>query len=183
MSDTKPGQDEARDDDANVDATTESGSRFELQLQRALADMANLRKRMHKEIEEARRKSLEGLTAELLPVLDNFHLALGARSEQEAATGAINADAIVDGLRMVKSMLEGVLERHGLSEIRSDGCEFDPNVHEAVGVDSGSGAPPGRIVQVMARGYRLGERVLRPSRVIVAGSTDAASTPRNGESG
>ncbi|MBI5849749.1 MAG: nucleotide exchange factor GrpE [Planctomycetes bacterium] len=150
-------------------------ARLEVQLQRAMADLANLRKRMLKDADDARRRAIEGLAAELLPVLDNFHLALGARTSSEPGGAAGPSDAIADGVRMVRSMLEGVLERHGLAEIPSLQCEFDPNLHEAVGVDATSEVPPGRIVRVMARGYYLGERVLRPSRVIVSGATDGAS--------
>ena len=130
---------------------------------------------MLKEVDDARRRAIECLAGELIPVLDNFHLALGARSQADAHAGRVDPDAIVDGLRMVKSMLEGVLERHGLAEIPSEQCEFDPNLHEAVGVDANSRAAPGQIVQVMARGYWLGDRVLRPSRVIVSGTPDGAS--------
>lgn len=159
--------------------------RSEAQLQRAMADLANLRKRMQRDVEDARRRAIEALAAELLPVLDNFHLALGVKDQQEAGQGTFDAQAIVDGLRMVKSLLESVLERHGLSEIRADGADFDPNLHEAVGVDADSDAEPGRITQVMLPGYRLGDKVLRASRVIVRGDTDDAARGRreNGSAG
>ena len=161
--------------DAGVEPTSQvNTSQANVQLLRAVADLANLRKRMHKEVDEARRRAIEAITSELLPVLDNFHLALGARSQAEADAATTQADAVVDGLRMVKSMLEGVLERHGLSEIPSAGAVFDPNIHEAVGVDTQSDSEPGRVVQVMARGYRLGDRVLRPSRVLVSGEAPAS---------
>lgn len=183
MTENKNGNDEMHEPGTAGDGMdaeiNEAGSRAEVQLQRAMADLANLRRRMHKEVDEARRRAIEGLAAELLPVIDNFHLALGAKSQADASQGHIDPAAIVDGLRMVKSMLEGVLERHGLSEIQSEGAAFDPNVHEAVGVDNSGGAEPGRVVTVMARGYRLGDRVLRPSRVVVSGGVESGREPKS----
>jgi molecular chaperone GrpE len=151
------------------DAEADALARAEAQLRRSMADLANLRKRMHREVDEARRRALEGLTAELLPVLDNFHLALGVKDQQETGSGSFDPDAVVEGMRMVKSLLESVLERHGLSEIPADGCSFDPNLHEAVGVDTISDAAAGQVTQVVQRGYRIGDKVLRASRVLVRG--------------
>jgi molecular chaperone GrpE len=175
--------------ESNADATQDSAggpsaaerdptqARLEVQLQRAMADLANLRKRMLKDAEDARRRAVEGLAAELIPVLDNFHLALGATAVGSSSGAPASAEVIADGMRMVRSMLEGVLERHGLAEIPSADREFDPNLHEAVGVEPTNTVPPGRVVRVMARGYYLGERVLRPSRVVVSGAADSASRP------
>ncbi len=150
-------------------------SRLENQLQRAMADLANLRKRQARELAEARQRAIEVLVLELLPVLDNFHLALGATAAQPAAQ---DAGSIVEGLKMVRSMLEGVLERHGLGEIMTEGQTFDPNLHEAVGLDHDSDAAPGTITKVVQRGYRIHDKVLRPSRVIVRSETDGDAKDR-----
>lgn len=153
-------------------------ARLEAQLRRSMADLANLRKRMHREADEARRRAVEALTAELLPVLDNFHLALGVKDQQEAAQGTFDPEVVVEGMRMVKSLLESVLERHGLQEIPAEGRPFDPNRHEAVGVDTESDADAGRVTQVMQRGYMLGDKVLRASRVMVRGGDPGESEDR-----
>jgi molecular chaperone GrpE len=148
-------------------------SRMEVQLRRAMADLANLRKRQARDLADARQRAIEGLIVELLPVLDNFHLALGAteaRPEQE------ESGSIVEGLKMVRSMLMGVLERYGVSEITAAGEVFDPNLHEAVGLDHESDSEPGRITSVVLRGYRMNDKVLRPTRVIVKGEAPEDDT-------
>ena len=145
--------------------------RTEAQLQRAVADLANLRKRTHRDIDDARRRMVEAMSADLLPVLDNFHLALGAQDAIDASGQAAGSSAMADGMRMVKGMLEDVLARHGLAEIEAEGRPFDPNFHEAVGVDSESPVAPGLITQVLQRGYRIDDKVLRASRVIVRGES------------
>jgi len=100
-------------------------------------------------------------------VLDTFGMALAAydaQSEEDAA----DSKALVEGVRMVRTMLSGVLEHHGLQEIRSSG-PFDPNHHEAMAMEPSNEVPDGHIVRVMLTGYLLGDRVVRHSRVVVAG--------------
>ncbi|MBK8976591.1 MAG: nucleotide exchange factor GrpE [Planctomycetes bacterium] len=149
-------------------------ARTEDQLRRAMADLANFQRRKLKDVEDARRRAIEGMAAELLPVVDNFHLALGATEQGDQQEG-FDIRTIVEGMRMVRSMLESVLERHGLAEIPATGTAFDPNLHDAVGVDSSAESTPGTVTRVMQRGYRIGDKVLRPSRVIVSGQPDAES--------
>ncbi|MHC4514348.1 MAG: nucleotide exchange factor GrpE [Planctomycetota bacterium] len=164
--------------DTDVDELTqarqERDKHYE-QLQRALADLQNFRKRRGQDMAEIRQLAVEGLTAELLPVLDNFHLATDA-----ASTGADNdngegdgGNAVREGLLMVKAMLEGVLERHGLREIPAAGQAFDHALHEAVGLAEASEVPPGQVAQVVQKGYFLGDRVLRHAKVLVAGDMPA----------
>jgi molecular chaperone GrpE len=147
----------------------DDASRLESQLRRSMADLANLRKRMHKEVDDARRRAVEGMSTELLPVLDNFHLALGVT---DGDAGAYDPATVVEGMRMVKSLLESVLERHGLKEITAQGQPFDPNRHEAVGVDTESDCDEGVVTQIVQRGYTIGDKVLRATRVLVRGSTE-----------
>lgn len=151
--------------------TDERVGKLEDQLRRAMADLANLQRRRLKEVEEARHRALEGLTAELLPVLDNFHLAIGATDND---SGTFDAGTIVEGMKMVRTMLESVLERYGLTTIPSLERKFDPNLHEAVGVDRESEAEPGTITRLVQPGYRMHDKVLRASRVIVRGEPDDA---------
>lgn len=159
--------------------------RLEEQLKRTMADLANVRRRHLKEMDEARQHALEGFAAELLPVLDNFHLALDAHERNEAGEAKEETRAMVEGLEMVRTLLQAALERHGLSEIPALGEPFDPNVHEAVGVDTEASTEPGRITRVMQRGYSFKDKVIRPSKVLVAGETtedgDSSETPRKDE--
>ncbi|MCA8966829.1 MAG: nucleotide exchange factor GrpE [Planctomycetes bacterium] len=144
----------------------EERDHFETQLQRALADTANIRRRQKQEMDDSRRRVLEGLTQELLPVLDSFSMALTAYDTQGA-----NADpkALVDGVRLVRTLLSSALERHGLSEIAAEGLAFDPARMEAVAVEPSAAVPEGHVVRVLQAGYLLGEHVVRHSKVTVAG--------------
>jgi molecular chaperone GrpE len=164
-----------------VAALREERDRLEAQLRRALADLANIRKRHAKELEEARTRAVEAMAGELLPVLDNFHLALAAHEQHEIGAAQQEAHSIIEGVKMVRSMLEGVLERHGLAEISSEGEIFDPDKHEAVGVDPDAPLEPGRVTRVLQRGYSFQDRVLRPSKVHVAGDSSEAPPPADPE--
>jgi len=143
------------------------------QLKRSLADLANVRRRHVKEMEQVRGVATEALAAELLPVLDNFNLALEAHEQHVAAEGQPEAHALLEGLRMVRGLLESTLHRHGLREISGHGEPFDPNVHEAVGIDTAADVTPGHVARVLQRGYYLGDKILRPSRVLVRDQKDA----------
>lgn len=143
------------------------------QLDRAKADLANIRKRQQKEIQTARTLAIEAMAAELLPVVDNFHLALGVH-EQNVSSDPANAEtnAMIEGLEMVKSLLVGVLERHGVAKISAEGVTFDPNLHEAVGIDTESQLEPGTVSRIVQHGYMLGDKVLRASRVMVSAESE-----------
>ncbi|MEM7202526.1 MAG: nucleotide exchange factor GrpE [Planctomycetota bacterium] len=167
---------------ADGDATDLRAERDRLadQLRRAMADLHNIRKRQAKEAEETRTRAVEGLAAELLPVLDNFELALAAHAQQDAQQEGAT-DGLIQGLQMVRSLLQGALERHGLAEIPAAGCAFDPNVHEAVGVDPTAEVAPGHVSKVMQAGYRVGTRVLRPAKVMVAPTGEGSTPPGDPE--
>ncbi len=147
------------------------------QLKRSLADLANVRRRQLGEMQQARTVAVESLARELLPVLDNFNLALESHDQQAATGHKSDAEALVQGLRMVRTLFEAALEQHGVREIEGHGQPFDPNKHEAVGIDASGDAAPGHVGRVLQRGYFLADRVLRPSRVLVGqqrSTTDAA---------
>ena len=129
-------------------------------LQRLAADFDNYRKRSARDQEALVARAHERLVKELLPVLDDLERALGAAEVHDEAT-------VVEGVRLVQRALLASLEREGLAEIEADGA-FDPHVHEALIAQPGEGAEPGSVLQVVQKGYRLGDRVLRPARVVVA---------------
>lgn len=148
------------------------------QLARALADLHNIRRRHAREIDEIRGRAIEALAAELLPILDNFELALAAHEQHGDAGVRAESHAMVQGLRMVRGMLDAVLERHGLVEIAAHGEPFDPNLHEAVGVEPHGEVEPGRVLRVLQPGYQREGRVVRPSKVIVAQPQGEAGASR-----
>ena len=129
-------------------------------LKRLAADFDNYRKRALRDQEALVARAHERLVVELLPVLDDLERALDAAEVHDEAT-------VVEGIRLVHRSLQASLEREGLAQIEADGA-FDPHVHEALLTQPGDGAEPGSVLQVVQKGYRLGDRVLRPARVVVA---------------
>ena len=133
-------------------------------LQRLAAEFDNFRKRAAREQGEVLKRANERLVKELLPVLDDLGRALDAAEEHQEAQ-------LEEGVRLVQRSLASLLEREGLAEIETDG-KFDPHVHEAL-LSQPSEAEEGSVIEVLQKGYRLGDRVLRPARVVVAGSKEA----------
>jgi molecular chaperone GrpE len=129
-------------------------------LQRLAADFDNYRKRVARDQAALVQRAHEKLVRELLPVLDDMERALRAVYEHEEAQ-------LEQGVRLVHENFRSLLEREGLAEIETDG-KFDPHVHEAL-VSLPSDEEEGTIVDVHQKGYRLGDQVLRPARVAVAG--------------
>jgi molecular chaperone GrpE len=127
---------------------------------RLAADFDNYRKRVAREYAEVTQRATERVLGELLPVVDDLERALEAAAEHEEAK-------LEEGVRLVHRSLSALLERHGLTEIEADGA-FDPHVHEALLARPAEGAESGTVVEVVQKGYRLGDRVVRPARVIVA---------------
>ena len=129
-------------------------------LQRLAADFDNFRKRVTRDQQALVVRATERLVTELIPVLDGLERAVAVAAESAEPT-------LEEGVRMVQRALHGALAKEGLEEVVADG-PFDPHQHEAL-MQQPSEAPEGTVIQVLQKGYRLGDRVLRPARVIVAG--------------
>jgi molecular chaperone GrpE len=129
-------------------------------LQRVKADFENYRKRAARDQERLVAHAHERLVRELLPILDDLERALEAAERHEEAK-------LVDGVQLVEKSLRKALTKEGLTEISAEGA-FDPHVHEAVLAKPGDGAEPGSVLEVLQRGYCIGDKVVRPARVIVA---------------
>jgi molecular chaperone GrpE len=129
-------------------------------LKRVAADFENYRKRVARDQEGLVARAHERLVKELLPVLDDLERALAAAEEHEEAK-------LEEGVRLVHEELKSALKREGLAEIETNG-HFDPHVHEAL-LSQPSEAEEGSVLEVVQKGYRLGDRVVRPARVVVAG--------------
>lgn len=128
-------------------------------LKRVAAEFDNFRKRVARDQESLVLRATERLVKELVPVLDDLERALDAAEKHEEAR-------LEEGVRLVHRQLAEALRREGLQEIPADG-KFDPHVHEAL-LSQPSEDEEGTIVEVLQKGYRLGDRVIRPARVIVA---------------
>lgn len=129
-------------------------------LLRLAADFENYKKRAARERQEYVALANERLIAELLPVLDDLERALAAGEEHQEAQ-------LEEGVRLVHRSLASLLERHGVTAIETEG-RFDPHVHEALLAQPSEDAESGSVLDVVQKGYKLGDRVVRPARVIVA---------------
>jgi len=128
-------------------------------LKRVAAEFENYRKRVARDQASQAARAHERLVKELLPVLDDLERALEAASEHEEGK-------LEEGVRLVQRELQKALGKEGLVEIETNG-NFDPHVHEAL-LSQPSEQDDGAILEVLQKGYRLGDRVLRPARVVVS---------------
>lgn len=130
---------------------------------RAKADFENYRKRADKRVGEARGVAVAGVIRELLPVIDNLDRAVGAAGQ------SVVDDAFVQGVRLVHADLHAVLDRLGLKPIDPAGEQFDPNFHEAISqAPAADGVAAGTVLEVVQKGFTLGEVVVRAARVVVS---------------
>src|SRR5579875_3404332 len=136
--------------------------------QRTKADFDNFRRRAAREAAAAQERGAVRLALELLPAIDNLERAL-AHAESEGAGDGCGDDSFVAGIRHVHADVIAALGRAGIECYSPDGERFDPQLHEAVAQQPTEGAEPGVIVEVYQRGYRIGDSVVRPARVVVAG--------------
>jgi molecular chaperone GrpE len=128
---------------------------------RAAADLENLRKRQKRELDDVRLESKGRVLKEMLPVVDNLERAI------EHATATAGNNPIVEGVQLVLRQFLTAFERLDVTPVEAGGQPFDPNLHEAISQQE-SDQPPGTVLQVLQRGYKSGERLLRPALVIVA---------------
>jgi len=134
--------------------------------QRAQADFVNYKRRVEQERNETVKFANAMLVLNMLPVLDDLERAL------ENVSTSLAGLTWVDGIRLIYRKLRSILEEHGLSEIEALGQPFDPNLHEAVMFDDGE---EGKVIEELQKGYRLYDRVIRPTMVKVGKGMEEAS--------
>ncbi|TFB25125.1 nucleotide exchange factor GrpE [Filobacillus milosensis] len=130
-------------------------------LLRTQADFDNFRRRTQKEKENDLKYKSQELVSEILPALDNFERALQTEVDDEGA------QSFVDGVKMVYNQLHQALDKVGVEEIQAKNEQFDPNLHQAVMQVQEEGYESNQIVEVLQKGYRLKDRVIRPAMVKV----------------
>jgi len=140
-------------------------------LRRTQADFINFRRRMNQEQTETRTTAQIALLNQLLPVLDDFERALGA------IPGDLVQHPWVQGLLLVARRLTTQLDQLGVRQMGASGESFDPRLHEAITLDESADVPEGTIIQVVRSGYMLGDRIIRPAQVIVAGAPSSVGDP------
>lgn len=136
-------------------------------LARRQAEFENYRKRIDRERAETYERAVADVTLKLLPVVDNLRRAL----DTEASVEAIESDEFrhfLSGVDLIDKQLNGVLETLGVTPVSAVGERFDPHVHEAVVTEESSEHEPDTVIQEIVRGYKLGDKLIRPSLVKVA---------------
>ena len=147
---------------ADLDKARTEAALYLDDLRRLQADFDNYRKRTLREQTARSASASQALVARLLPVLDNFELAVSAAEQSR------DFDRMLKGVEMVLGALREVLEGEGLVKIEAEGKPFDPERHEAVIAVEQEDAEPGTILDIVRAGYELGGKVLRPAMVKVA---------------
>jgi molecular chaperone GrpE len=143
---------------AQLEQEREKAQAYMANWQRAAADYQNFKRRVEEERSETARFANASLVINLLPLLDDLERALTSVDPHLAGL------TWVDGIRLIHRKFLAVFEMAGVQEIEADGRAFDPAVHEAVSQAPG---PENQVVSVVQKGYRLGDRVIRPAMVIV----------------
>jgi molecular chaperone GrpE len=147
------------DGDGNLQADLD---RFRDLALRSQADFENYKKRAAREKEEAIRYANSSLLERLVPILDNFELGLSA------ARGEGEKSPIFSGMSMILKQLNDFLAENGVQPIEAEGKKFDPNLHEAIAREPNKDVSEGTVLRQTRRGYRLKDRLLRPSSVVVS---------------
>ncbi|GIU45022.1 protein GrpE [Shewanella sairae] len=130
---------------------------------RAAAEVDNIRRRSAMDVEKAHKFALEKFINELLPVLDNMERALqGTDAEAEATK------AIYEGVELTAKGFVSTVEKFGLVQVDPQGDAFNPELHQAIGMQPSADFPANTVMMVMQKGYTLNERLLRPAMVMVS---------------
>ncbi|MDU3211532.1 nucleotide exchange factor GrpE [Anaerococcus sp.] len=145
--------------DLNDDVIEEDFNEFKDKYQRLLADFTNYKQREEASKADFKKYAVGNLVEKLLPVLDNFDRALKDQDPE---------DGLVKGIVMTRDEMIRVLEKEGLELIESDGCLFDPNIHQAVLAEDSDKVESDHIIETFQKGYKLNNKVIRPAMVKVA---------------
>lgn len=137
---------------------------------RLQADFENFRRRAQREREEAVRYGTQNLFKDLLTTVDNLERAI---DHARKGTGG-DLENLLQGVELVQKGLLGLMERHGVVEVEALGKPFDPAHHEAMAQTPTASVAPNTVLEVLQRGYKLRDRLLRPARVIVARPAEAS---------
>jgi molecular chaperone GrpE len=165
--DTASGEQLEQDFDALLADTQQERNDYLELAKRTQADFENYRKRMAAEVQAASVRGKAGLALELVGVIDNLERALAAAGIDVAAEEA-PAEPLAQGILLTYRELNGVLTRGGVEAFDPKDEKFDPASHEALSTLAVEGVESGTVVEVLQKGYRLGEQLIRPARVVVS---------------
>ncbi len=152
---------------SQVDALTQEKALLYDQLLRRQAEFENYRRRMDREKSELASRARADVVLELLPVYDNFERALSSLEKS-----SVDAQALRQGVELIHKQLKDALTKLGLQPIEAVGQTFDPHLHEAVTIEPTDEHEENTVIEEFQRGYKLGDRLLRPAQVKVARSPE-----------
>jgi molecular chaperone GrpE len=151
---------ESTEDPVNLVEAQEKIDELNARILRLTADYDNFRKRAQRDKDDVRQYANQDLLEKLLPVLDNFEMAISAVKDADPS--------IKDGVQMIYDQLFNVLKDSGMEPIDAIGMQFDPNFHEAISQEESAEVEEGKVIQQVQRGFRLQDRLVRAARVVVA---------------
>jgi len=140
---------------------------------RLLADFDNYRKRMMKEIEEAKEAAKRSIIKEFLVILDNLEKAIEMAYQHK--------DAIIEGIELSIKSFKDMLKKHGVEEINPKEEAFDPNLHDALMTQESDKLPKNTVIQTVEKGYIYKDKLIRPAKVIVSAGKKEENQQNNNE--
>ncbi|HST19654.1 MAG TPA: nucleotide exchange factor GrpE [Blastocatellia bacterium] len=152
---------------AQIDTMTQERATLYDQLLRRQAEFENYRRRVDREKSETYTRARAEVLLELLPVIDNFERALASLENSGG-----DAESLRHGVELIHKQFKDALTKFGLEPVESVGQTFDPHVHEAVTIEPTDKHKENTIIEEFQRGYKLGEKLLRPAKVKVASSPE-----------
>ena len=129
---------------------------------RAMAEMENIKRRASRDVENARKYSVEKFASDLLPVVDSLEQGI------ETSQGTTDISALREGMEMTNKMLISTLEKQGLIQVHPMGEKFNPEYHEAMAMVESMDIAEDHVMTVFQKGYQLNGRLVRPARVVVS---------------
>ncbi len=163
-----PAADETPDPFAVLEALQSENEELKDRLLRTIAETENLRRRMDREKEEARKFAASAFARDMLSVGDNMARAVQSVSDEAREGADESVQTLITGVEMTERELLSVFEKHGISRIEPTGEKFDPNFHQAMFEMENVDVPSGTVLEVVQAGYVIGERVIRPAMVAVS---------------
>ena len=154
--------------DAQIEALATEAADLKDRLLRTMAEMENMRRRAERDREEAKKYAVTAFARDMLAVGDNMTRAIQSLGEDARAGADETVKTLIEGVEMTEREMVNVFERHGISRIDPKGERFDPNFHQAMFEVENADVAAGTVMEVVASGYTIGERVLRPAMVGVS---------------
>lgn len=164
--------------DAQIEELATEAADLKDRLLRTMAEMENMRRRAERDRDDAKKYAITAFARDMLAVGDNMNRAIQSLGDDARAGAGAAMKTLIEGVEMTERELVNVFERHGISRVEPKGERFDPNFHQAMFEIENPDVAAGTVIEVVAAGYIIGERVLRPAMVGVSkGGPKAAPKP------